>query len=203
MSASNVILNLICEPDMEEEIERAFNNSGVNFSKERLSENNYKIYLPNQYGALSLTLHIISSKIDELRGVLELPNGEKYELTSEGIKKFEQYLVEEMSKEREIISVPTDTQRLGTKTLLDYTPEQWSEFVNTVGEVWIKIKTAGSSEKKYLAYPVYILIGIIFVGFVYLALNQIIDSQSVTFLFGIIIGSLIPFLREFIIPEQA
>lgn len=202
MSIQNVILNLKCTPSIEKEIEKAFINSGVQIRKEQLTENSYKIYFPSYYWSLSLALHIISSKIDELEGFFEFSDGKKYDLTSEGVKQFERFLVEDMFKEKEIIPVETQVKSPIAKTLLDYTPEQWGGFLKIVGEVWTQIKTAGSSEKKHLAYPVYILIGIVFGGFIYLAVERIIDSQSVTFLFGIIIGSLIPFLREFIIPQE-
>jgi len=119
------------------------------------------------------------------------------------LKVLKKALIDNLFMEKEIVPISPEIQKPMAKTLLDYTPEQWSNFLNTVGEVWTKIKTAGSVEKKHLAYPIYILIGIIFIGFIYLAIQKIIDGQSVTFIFGIIIGSLIPFLREFIIPEQA
>ena len=203
MSLPNAILNLECNPDTEREIVKALLNSGIKFNKESLSENNYKFYLPPYYSVISIVIQIIKSKVGALEGTFILPNGKTFDVTLEGIKEIEKDFVESIFKDREIVPVTPEEIVPTAKTIMDYTPEQWSGFLNTVGEVWTKIKTTGSAEKKYLAYPIYGLIALIFLGFLYLSIQKIIDGQSVTFIFGIIIGSLIPFLREFIIPEQA
>lgn len=200
MAAPYIVLNVTCKPEVENKIETALNNAGIRFQTKQLDEG-YQIFIPNIFAVLALTLNILHGLINELDGSIVTPTGEQYELSAEGLEQFKDILNDKLFEDREIVpSTPSDIS-IRDRTLLDYTPEQWSSFIETVGTVWTQVKTAGSKEKKQLSYPVFGLVAVIFVGFIWLASKKLIDSQSITFLFGIIIGSLIPFLREFIIPE--
>ena len=100
-----------------------------------------------------------------------------------------------LSKSRE------ENQKEG-KTLLDYSPKEWAEFVKEVGSQWIELTKTKTKETRGLAYPVYIIIAVIFGGIAYLASQHLIDGQSVTFLAGTIIGYLLSYLGGYIKPEK-
>jgi len=87
------------------------------------------------------------------------------------------------------------------KTLLDYTPEQWANFAERVGNQIVKYMESKRKEIRSLAYPVYFIIALIFGVIGFLAWQGLIDGQSVTFLAGIIIGYLLSYLGGYLTPE--
>ena len=92
------------------------------------------------------------------------------------------------------------------KTWLDYSPEKWVGFIKTIGdevikplkELYIEHETTKVKERRNLAYPVYLVIALIFVGVVFLAYQGMIDGQSVTFFAGTLVGYLLSYLGGYI-----
>lgn len=88
------------------------------------------------------------------------------------------------------------------KGLLDYSPEQWAVLVKEIGNQWREIVKVKGAQSKSLAWPVYVIIGIVFFGVIILGAIGIVDGQSVTFLAGTIIGYLLTYLGGYLTPEE-
>jgi len=88
------------------------------------------------------------------------------------------------------------------KSFLDYTPEQWTILAKEIGNQIREYTKLKGSQSKTLAWPVYVIIGIVFIGVVGLATMGIIDGQSVTFLAGTVVGYLLTYLGGYVTPEE-
>ena len=97
------------------------------------------------------------------------------------------------------MSAPKDERKKG---LLDYSPEQWATLVKEIGNQWRETMKVKGAQSKSLAWPVYIIIGIVFCGVIALGALGIVDGQSITFLAGTIIGYLLTYLGGYITPEE-
>jgi len=81
-------------------------------------------------------------------------------------------------------------------------PEQWAILVKEVGNQFQELSKIKSKQSKNLAWPVYIIIGIIFLGTIILGMMNVIDGQSITFLAGTIVGYLLTYLGGYVTPED-
>lgn len=88
------------------------------------------------------------------------------------------------------------------KTLLDYTPEQWAVLVKEIGNQFREYAKVKGTQSKSLAWPVYLIIALVFVGVVGLAAIGIIEGQSVAFLAGTVVGYLLTYLGGYVTPEE-
>lgn len=88
------------------------------------------------------------------------------------------------------------------KTFLDYTPEQWAVLVKEVGNQFKEYAVVKGTQRKSLAWPVYLIIAMVFLGVIGLATLDIIEGQSVAFLAGTIVGYLLTYLGGYITPEE-
>jgi len=104
MSQTEIKLTLVCEPEVLTHVETALENMQVQTRKEKLKTpaNAYLIYIPDTIWTLSVALNILEAKKDVIQGTVELSDGNKYELTQQGRAKFNEVLVEAMSRKREI-----------------------------------------------------------------------------------------------------
>ncbi len=92
------------------------------------------------------------------------------------------------------------------KTWLDYKPEEWVNFIKIVGdeivtplkEGFLDLQKTKVRARRNIAYPVYGIISLIFIGVTILASQNIIDGQSVTFFAGTLVGYLLAYLGGFI-----
>ena len=103
MSQKVIRITLICEPKVEEVIENALANSGIQFTKDTVKKpiEATTIYIPAEIWALSVALHILEAKKDVVKGNIELADGKKYELNQEGRAQLNELLVETMGQKRE------------------------------------------------------------------------------------------------------
>lgn len=64
MSQRAIKITLICEPEIEKDIENALANSGIQFTKEEVKKpiGAHIIYIPEAIWALSATLHVLEAK---------------------------------------------------------------------------------------------------------------------------------------------
>lgn len=83
MSQTAIKITLICEPEVERDVETALENSQIPIRKEKLKTpaNAYSIYIPDAIWTLSIALNILEAKKDVITGNVELSDGSKYELT--------------------------------------------------------------------------------------------------------------------------
>ena len=99
-------------------------------------------------------------------------------------------------------SEPDQNKTTSQKTFLDYTPEQWATLAKEIGNQIREHTKLKGAQSKTLAWPVYMIIGIVFIGVVSLAAMGIIDGQSVTFLAGTVVGYLLTYLGGYVTPEE-
>jgi len=93
-------------------------------------------------------------------------------------------------------------EKLAQKKWLDYTPEQWAVLVKEIGNQFREYTKVKGTQSKSLAWPVYIIIAMVFLGVIGLAALDIIEGQSVAFLAGTIVGYLLTYLGGYITPEE-
>jgi len=95
-----------------------------------------------------------------------------------------------------------EAQLLPRKTFLDYSPEQWQPLVKEIGEQIFRIASTRSGERRALSWPVFVLIGAVFVMVFILAFIGRIEGHYVTAIGGVIVGYLLSFLGEYLSPSE-
>lgn len=192
MSQEDVKITLICDTIVEEEIENALTNSGIQFTKEKVKKPTeaYVIHLPNVLSLIFHMLHILESKGDVVKGSIELPDGTKYELTQEGIDQLNGLLIESMCKKREPISPP----------IVWWTPfiPEIKEFLRKLTELMDWYPKAISKGKRDITLVFAGLIGIIVLGMWFLTYFGKVSGDAFVFVIGALIGYIFAFLAKFL-----
>ena len=88
------------------------------------------------------------------------------------------------------------------KGLFDYTPAQWTTFVNAVGDQFRKFHEVETKGQRRLAYPIFFLITVIFGSTAFLAYNKTITGEAFLILGGTIVGYLLSFLGDYVAPAS-
>lgn len=191
MSQLGIKITLICNKNIEKDIENALANSGIQFSKEEVKEptEKYHIYLPDAIWALSVALHILETKKDVIEGEVELPDGRKYELTEEGRTELKQVLIEAMSRKREIAVQPP--------WWTPFIPEI-KEFVKTLTKLVEWYPKATGEGKRIVSRNFLFLIGIIVIGMGILTYTGKVSGDSFVFVIGALLGYIFAFLERFL-----
>ena len=193
MPQEDVKITLICDASVEEDIENALTNSGINFNKEKVKKPTeaYIIHLPNVLSFIFHILHILELKRDVVKGSIELADGTKYELTQEGISQLNELLIGAMCKKREETVSPQ----------VDW----WTPFIPEIREglrAFIEImkwypKATGEGKKTVVTYFV-VLMGLIVLGMGILTAFDKVSGDSFVFVIGALIGYIFAFLQRFL-----
>src|SRR5438034_5421741 len=105
-------------------------------------------------------------------------------------------MLSRMSKDNE--REPSKTQ----KGFFDYTPEQWKQLVDAVGDQFRKFHETETKGQRRLAYPIFFLITVIFGATAFLAYNKTITGEAFLILGGTIVGYLLSFLGDYVSPSE-
>jgi hypothetical protein len=186
-------VTIICDPDTEKDIEKAFGNSGIEFTREELEEPTkaYLFYIPDALWSLSVALHILEAKKDVIQGNIELVDGKKFALDDKGRAQLREILVEAMSRERK---EPTPTEI-----------PWWSPFIPEI-KIFLrelisimKWYPKASAEGKRIVTKnfLYLIIGIL-VGLWVLTYFGKISGDAFVFVIGTLIGYIFSFLQRFL-----
>jgi len=192
MSQRAIKITLICEPEIEKDIENALANSGVQFTKEEIKKPReaYILYIPELIGTLSIALHILEAKKDVVEGNIELMDGKKYELTQEGRNQLNELLIEAMSRKREEVQVQ----------LPWWTPfiPEIREFLRTIIK-FIEWYPKASGEGKLIVTRNFLLvIGGIVISMWLLTYFGKVSGDSFVFVIGALLGYIFAFLERFL-----
>jgi len=193
MSQEDVKITLICDANVERDIENALTNSGYQPFVEELKEpiEAYLFHIPNLLPAVSVALHILNAKKDVIKGDIELPDGTKYELTEEGLSKLKGLLIETMYKKRE---VPTSAQIAWWAPFIPEIREGLKAFIEIMK--WYP-KATGEGKKVVTTYFV-VLIGLIVLGMGILTFFGKVSGDSFVFVIGALIGYIFAFLQRYL-----
>lgn len=191
MSQRAIKITLICEPEIEEDIENALANSGIQFTREEVKKpiEAHTIYIPETIWALSVALHILEAKKDVVKGNIELLDGKKYELTQEGREQLKERLVEAMGRKREVIAeVPW---------WAPFIPEI-REFIRTFTKLveWYP-KATGEGKRIVSRNFLIVIVGIV-VGMGILTYTGKVSGDSFVFVIGALLGYIFAFLERFL-----
>jgi DNA-binding PadR family transcriptional regulator len=192
MSQKAIKITLICEPKVEENIENALANLGIQFTKEEVKKpiEAHIIYIPEAMGVLFVTLHILEAKKDVVKGSIELADGKKYELTQEGRDQLNGLLIEAMSRKRE--EAPTQ--------LAWWTPfiPEIKELLKTIIKLIEWYPKAIGEGKRIVTRNFLIVIGAIVIGMGFLTYTGKISGDSFVFVIGALLGYIFAFLERFL-----
>jgi hypothetical protein len=191
MSQGTIKITLICDTNVEKDIENALSNSGVQFTKEEVKKplEAHIFYIPNVIWAISVALHILEAKKDVVTGNIELSDGTKYELTQEGRDQLNALLIEAMSRKREVIAeVPWWTP---------FIPEI-KEFMKQLISLMEWYPKAMGEGKRIVTRNFLILIGIIVFGMGILTYLGKVSGDSFVFVIGALLGYIFAFLQRFL-----
>ena len=192
MSQNPIKITLICEPDVEKEIENALFNSGIQFTKEEVKTPTeaYHIYIPDAIWSLSVALHILESKKDDVKGNVELPDDRKFELDDEGRAKLEEVLTKAMSRKREMIvpEIPWWTP---------FIPEI-KGFLKQIISLMEWYPKAYGEGKRIVTRNFLLLISAIVIGVWLLTYFDKISGDSFVFVIGALLGYIFAFLQRFL-----
>lgn len=192
MSQTAIKITLICEPEIEKDIENALANSGIQFTKEEVKKpiEAHILYIPDVIGVLSVLLHILEAKKDVVKGNVELADGKKYELTQEGRDQLNGLLIEAMSRKRE--EAPAQLA-------------WWAPFIPEIKELLktiIKLiewyPKASGEGKRIVTRNFLIVIGAIVIGMGFLTYTEKISGDSFVFVIGALLGYIFAFLERFL-----
>jgi hypothetical protein len=193
MSQTVTKITLICDENIENDIENALINSGIQFNKEEVKEPTkaYVFRIPKVTGAIFHVLHILEAKKDVVKGDIELADGTKYELTQEGISQLNELLIGVMCKKREETASPQFAW--------------WTPFIPEIREglrAFIEImkwypKATGEGKKTVVTYFV-VLMGLIVLGMGILTVFDKVSGDSFVFVIGALIGYIFAFLQRFL-----
>ena len=191
MSQNPIKITLICELEIEKDIENALFNSGIQFTKEEVEKPKaYHIYIPDALWSLSVALHILEAKKDDVKGNVELPDGRKFELDDEGRTKLEAVLTEVMSRKREMVvpEIPWWTP---------FIPEI-REFIRTITKLveWYP-KATGEGKRIVSRNFLFVIVGIV-VGMGILTYLDKVSGDSFVFVIGALLGYIFAFLERFL-----
>ena len=193
MSQRAIKITLICEPKIEEDIENALANSGIQFTKEEVKKpiEAHIIYIPAEIWALSVALHILEAKKDVVKGNIESADGKKYELTQEGRVQLNELLVEAMSRKRE----ETVTTQIAWWT--PFIPEI-RELIRTFTKLveWYP-KATGEGKRIVSRNFLLVIVGIV-VGMWLLTYFDKVSGDSFVFVIGALLGYIFAFLERFL-----
>jgi len=193
MSQAITKITLICEPNIEADIETALANSGIQFTKEEINDPTkaYVLHIPEAIMTLSVILHVLENKKDVLKGNIELSNGKIFDLSQEGIAQINGLLIEAMSKKRE-------EQR--TAQIAWWTPfiPEIREGLRALIEImkWYP-KATGEGKKTVVTYFVLLMVAIV-VGMGFLTYTGKVSGDSFVFVVGALIGYIFAFLQRFL-----
>lgn len=201
MSQTAIKITLVCEPDIEKDVETALVNSGIQFTKEEISEPTEAtcIYIPNNIPSLSVALHILETKGDVVDGNIELPDGREYELTQEGRNQLKQLLTEAMTRQGE---VPTPTQFLWWTPFISEIKEhifpKLGETIDKFNDLieWYP-RASGEGKKMVMRNFLLLLTGIMGVMFVLTWFDKI-SGDAFVFVMGALVGYIFAFLERFL-----
>lgn len=192
MSQNPIKITLTCEPDVEKDVENAFFNSGIQFTKEEVKTPTeaYHIYIPEAIWSLSVALHILEAKKDDVKGNVELPDGRKFELDDEGRAKLGEVLTEAMSRKREMIvpEIPWWTP---------FIPEI-KGFLRQIISFMEWYPKAYGEGKRIVTRNFLLLISAIIIGLWLLTFFDKISGDSFVFVIGALIGYIFAFLQRFL-----
>jgi hypothetical protein len=192
MPQEDTKITLICDAPVEEAIENAITNSGIQFTKEKVTEpiEAFVFHMPYIPSLVFHVLHIIEAKKDVVKGNIELPDKTKYELTQEGIIQLNGFLIEDMSKKKENVPSPI---------------AWWVPFIPEIREglrAFIDIlkwypKATGEGKKTVVTYFV-VLMGMVVLGMGVLTYFDKVSGDSFVFVIGALIGYIFAFLQRFL-----
>lgn len=193
MSEGAIKITLICDLNIEKDIENALYNSGIQFTKEEIKKpiEAHVFYIPNVVPAISVALHILEAKKDVVKGNIELLDGTKYELTQEGIDQLNGLLIEAMCRKRE---EPAPTQ------MVWWTPfiPEIREFIKSLIELMKWYPKAMGEGKHIVTRNFLILIGLIVLGMGILTYFDKVSGDSFVFVIGALLGYIFAFLQRFL-----
>ena len=192
MSQNPIKITLICEPNVEKEIENALFNSGIQFTREEVKTPTeaYHIYIPDAIWSLSVALHILESKKDDVTGNVEFPDDRKFELDDEGRAKLEEVLTKAMSRKREMIvpEIPWWTP---------FIPEI-KGFLKQIISLMEWYPKAYGEGKRIVTRNFLLLISSIVIGLWFLTYFDKISGDSFVFVIGALLGYIFAFLQRFL-----
>jgi len=195
MSFSEIVATFKCESELLETIETSLTNSEVKFGKRELETGYFRLFIPNLYWTISVFLNILNQFKEQIEGYIELPDGRKFEITTQGIEDLQKIVVESMSVKREVIS-PAPEQ---------VEPNLWIVFRDEIGDIikstpkWIDAWTKSASKlKTSVVILLLILIGSCLGIVTYLTVIKVISGEALIFLTGTIIGYIFAFLQKYL-----
>jgi len=192
MSQRAIKITLLCEPEVEEGIEIALSNSGIQFTSEEVKtpEEGYCLYIPDALWALSVALHILEAKKDLVKGSIELPDGKKHELTQKGRADLNELLIKTMSRKRAISTAEAPWW-------LPFIPEV-KEFLKRVNSLVEWYPKASGEGRRIVTRNFLYLIGGIVLGTGILTFFGKISGDSFAFVIGSLLGYTFAFLQRYL-----
>ena len=100
------------------------------------------------------------------------------------------------------MSEENDKAPIAQKGFFDYNPQQWKEFAETIGEQFRKYQESKSKGERRIAYPIFVLVTLVFVTTSVLTWSSTIGPEAFLILGGTIIGYLMSFLVDYIVPTE-
>ena len=208
MSQATIKITLVCEPDVETDIENAMLNSGVQFSKVSSKEpKTYVLYVPDHVMVASLILHVLESKKEDVKGNIEFANGQVIEINEEGIGELRTMVLDSMSKKRE--EQPKNQENKGNV--------EWiSELLNAViplADKYLTFKENDAKAKKEyfervsnhnrrMVYALVSFLAIIIALMSGLTYFKLVSGDALLFLVGTVTGYLLLFIQRLVFPSE-
>jgi hypothetical protein len=199
MSLPPIVLTLSCEQDIEILVETALLNSGVNYSKREIEKGTYQFYLPSPYWVLSVTLNILQSYINKIKGDIKLPDGRGFNIDDTGIAELRQVLVNSMSRRDENVAPQLfERESTFTEIFLEKYQEQVGEIISAIPG-WIESWSKSASRLKItMVIMLMALIGATLGIVTWLTLLNRISGEALIFLSGSIVGYAFAFLQKYL-----
>ena len=199
MYRQGIKLFIICEPRIEKDIEAALTNSGIQFRTGRVEEpvEGYSIYIPDAIPCLSVALHILEARKDEIEGSIDFPDGTRYELTDEGRNELREVLTNAMTSRREIIPEAQWWTPFIPEIKEHIIPEI-REFMKTLTSIlaWYP-KASGESQRVLTRNFLLLIVGIVAAVWILTYLDKI-SGDAFIFVVGALLGYVFAFLERFL-----
>ena len=194
MSFSEVVATYKCDPEVEEILEISLTNAGVQFGK-RLSEDEYKLYIPNVAWAISVVLSLFNQYQNQITGTIVVPDGTSYEINQQGLQQLQTILVESMSQ-RDRVTTPVHSQSEANPWVLYR--DEIGEIIKSIPD-WLSTSSkAASTLKNRVVIALLVLIAMTLLVISWLTIQGLISGEALIFLSGTLIGYIFAFLQKYL-----
>jgi hypothetical protein len=193
ISETNIVLK--ASEEIIESIEIGLKKAGVRIAKRELDTGEVKFLLPTLYWTMSVVYTVLMTYHSHLEGRIELPNGNTFPLSNEGLTQFRTGLLESMT-ERGEANIQIHQQN-DTSFWVVYRDEVGNLIQNLPN--WIDQWSASAAQiKSNVIWGIFFLLFATLAVVTALTWRGKISGEALVFLAGTIIGYIFAFMQKYL-----